>query len=226
MTATRERSTLDPLRGIFTARWPAVCALTALMLFAAYGSCPARADLIVQVNDSDAVQGGTGAFDVILLSDGGTFLVAGFSLELSVPSVSGVMFTDVTTSTSDAYLFGTLQAPPFSFDTFPNQDFSASDFDLTAPGSVTVNPGDVFGLAHVTYSVDPKAPGGPVIVSLVPAGTSLSDDIGDPIAITTLDGTIRIPPAVPEPPSLVLTGLGSILFALGCQWRRWKRSRR
>ncbi len=124
-------------------------------------------------------------------------------------------FTGVTVDTLTApYLFGTLQAPPFSFDAFPSQDFSASDFDLSAPGFVTSNPGDAFGLAHVAYQVDPGAPGGLVTVSLVSAGTSLTDDVSDAVLFTPRDGTITLPQAVPEPSSLVLSSLGACLVAL------------
>src|SRR5262249_38129783 len=123
------------------------------------------------------------------------------------------------------YLFGTLQLPPFSFDTFPTQVFSASDLDLTPPGFVTLNPGDVFGLAHVSYTVAPGAPGGDVAVSLVPEGPSLSDNNGDAIPSTPQNGTIPLPhsQAVPEPPALVLASLGAFLIAVA---RRVVRSRR
>ena len=68
---------------------------------------------------------------------------------------SGVQFTDVTTSTVvQPYLFGTLQLPPFSFDNFPTQDFSAGDSNLVPPGFITLHTGDMFGLVHVDYAVD------------------------------------------------------------------------
>ena len=86
---------------------------------------------------------------------------------------------------------------------------------MTAPGFVTLNPGDLFGLAHVTYSVDSGAPAGPVVVSLVPAGTSLSDNNGGPVSFTTSNGTITISTtSVPEPSSIVLVGLGVALAAM------------
>src|SRR4051794_4890619 len=68
---------------------------------------PARADLIVQVENSSAAPGGTGSFDVVLSDTGGTFAISGFQVELSVPGASGVQFSAVDASTTTApYLFG------------------------------------------------------------------------------------------------------------------------
>src|SRR5262249_19734135 len=138
---------------------------------------------------------------------------------------SGASFTGVTVDTVGApYLFGTLQLPPFSFDTFPTQDFSATDVDLTAPGFITSNPSDVFGLAHVTYQAAAAAPGADVTVSLVSAGTSLADPNADGIPAILEAGSISIAGAIPEPSSLVLLGLGASLVAV-TRARVWLRCR-
>jgi hypothetical protein len=185
----------------------------ALALFA-FEAAPARAGLIMQVQNSAASAGGTGSFDVTLADTGGTFNIAGFSVNLTVPGASGVSFTDVNTDTIvSPYIFGTLQTPPFSFDTFPNTQFIASDVAAT---SVTINPGDTFGLAHVTYSVTPGAPSAAVPVSLIDigGGTALADENGNFVSFTTTDGTITVSgTAVPEPASLTLLGLGAASMA-------------
>ncbi len=216
MIVTEENVTAHRRRGPISVIIGTAAAVAALTLFAPVTTRPARAGLIVQALNSTADSGGTGAFDVVVNDTGGTFQVAGFSVELSLPVGSAVSFADVTTDTLAApYLFGTLQSPPFTFDSFPTQDFSASDFTLAAPGFITLNPGDIFGLAHVTYSIDPGAPAGPITVSLVPAGTSLSDNEGNPVSFTMSEGTITIAAStVPEPSSLVLAGVGAALLAL------------
>ena len=110
MIVTEENVTARRRRGPISAIMGAAVAVTALALFALPPPEPAHAGLIVQALDSTADAGGTGAFDVIVSDTGGTFEVAGFSVELSVPGVSGVSFSDVTTGTLAApYLFGTLQ---------------------------------------------------------------------------------------------------------------------
>lgn len=186
-------------------------ALAAVLL--AFAACPARAQLAITALDSTAQSGGTGSFDIVLQDLGGTFQIGGFSLELSVPGASGITFTAVDTLTTDAYLFGALQSLPFSFDSFPNTTFSASDTDFTAPGYVTLNPGDLYGLAHVSYSVLAGTPGGAVTVSLldVGGGTSLSDDAGNPVSFSATNGTITVQSVVPEPSAFALAGVGGAL---------------
>src|SRR4051812_48866214 len=106
--------------------------LTALTVLIVGGLCsPARADLIMQVDNATAAPGGTGAFDVVLKdtdpSNFSSYLIAGISVEVSVPGASGLSFTGVDTNTTAApYIFGSLQSPPFSFSTFPTNDVIAS----------------------------------------------------------------------------------------------------
>jgi hypothetical protein len=177
--------------------------LAAFLLWAAPGA--ARADLVLQIQDSTAAPGGTGSFDVILKNPGGSVDVGGFGIELSVPAATGVTFTGVNTATAPAepYIFGTLQSPPFSFDTFPNMQFSATDSDMSPPFFVTVSPGSTFGLAHVTFAVAAGTSPGLVPVSFVPAGSSVSDNNGSPIPSTLINGTITIV-SIPEPSLLLL----------------------
>ncbi len=190
--------------------------------FAAVMAClaatPAHAQLVMQVESSTAAPGGTGLFDVILSDISGTFQVGGFSTEVSVPAGSGVMFTNATTSTALEYIFGSLQSPPFTFNSFPNTDTTVSDTDFTAPGFVTLTTGNMVGLGHFAYSVAPGTPTGPVTVTLGSAGSSLSDGNGNPISFTAMNGTIAVAP-VPEPGTLLFCGLAGI-----AGWRIRRRS--
>jgi hypothetical protein len=188
-------------------------------LMACLGVSPAHAQMVMQIQPSAAAPGGTGAFDVDLSDVGGTFQVGGFSVEVSVPGGSGVAFTGADTNTTLPYIFGTLQAPPFTFNTFPNTDTTVSDTDFTAPGYVTMTNGMVYALGHFTYSVAPSTPTGPVTVTLVPAGSSLSDGNGDAISFSEVNGTIAVAP-IPEPGTLILCGLAGVA---GCTIRRRSR---
>lgn len=202
------------------ARGP-IAALLALSLFAAV-AFPARADLVVQVRDSTAPIGGTGSFDVVLADTGGTYQVGGFGIQVSVPGASGVLFTSVDGNTDAVlapYIFGTVQVPPLSLDSFPTNEFSA--LDSLAPGTVTLNAGDIFGLAHVTYSIDPTAAIGPVSVSLIANGTDVTDGAGNSLVPTLRGGTILITRAVPEPAAIAMMAQAAV-FA-GLAYRRARR---
>ena len=198
---------------------PLAAPLAALLLGWAL---PAQAALTIEVEPSTAAPGSTGSFDVILADSGGTFNVASFSVELSINGASGVTFSAVdATTTAAPYLFGTIQNPPLSFDTFPNNaDFTASDSYNPAPGFVTLNTNDRFGLVHVTYEVAPGTqPGTVVPVSFTPGGnTDLSTVTGGAILFATADGTITVA-TVPEPGSAVLLGLGSLILFAGLRRR-------
>ena len=54
---------------------------------------------------------------------------------------------------------------PLSFD-IPNTQFTASDSEFASPGFRTLNPGDMFGLAHVSYSVGASTPPGTEIIGI------------------------------------------------------------
>ena len=65
-------------------------------------------------------------------------IVATFFVEVSVPSGSGVQFTDATVNTTAApYIFGTFQSPPpdtFSISSFPNTLSRAATAGSAAAG--------------------------------------------------------------------------------------------
>lgn len=217
----------------------ALIPLAAVALALCGFATPARAGLIIQALDATVAPGGTGSFDVVLKDDGGTFQISGFTVEVAVTAGSGVTFTaadTLTDSTKEPYLFGTYQSSPLPFATdpanpgvaasFPNNDFVAGDVSMTSPGFVTLNSGDILGLAHVSFSVDSGVPVGDTIaVTIVTGGnTSLADDSGAPVAFSPSDGTIKVA-ATPEPSSLVLGGIGLLGLAIYARARSYVRGR-
>ncbi|MGP0063241.1 MAG: PEP-CTERM sorting domain-containing protein [Isosphaeraceae bacterium] len=182
---------------------------------ASFGPVAARGDFVVTVLSSSAPVGGTGSFDVDLTNNSAstTYDVSGFSVELSVAGSSGVSFTGATVDTTATYLFGTLQSPPLTMNTFPITDFIASDSSQTSPYYTMVSPGGTFGLEHVTYSVSPGAAPGPVTVSILGLGstTDTYDIEANPLPTDVSAGTITITSAVPEPSSLGLLATGLII---------------
>jgi hypothetical protein len=111
---------------------------------------------------------------------------------------------------------------PLSLDTFPNTQFMASDSEFAAPGFRTVNPGDTFGLARVSFAVSPLSPLGTDTIAFVSPATSLSDSSGGPIAVALVSGSISTS-VVPEPAALIQAATAA-LFGLGLVW--WRRSGR
>jgi hypothetical protein len=177
------------------------------------------------VHSTEALFNGSGAFDVTLSNPGPSAItVGGFSVQLSVPGGSAVNFSGVSTNPTTApYLFaGTgvvaVFGVPFSFDTFPNQSFIASDVFATPLTGVTVNPGDKYGLGHVTFDVlSALAKVGDVIPVTLGGTTALSDEMGNDIPFTREDGSITI---TPEPASILIWALVGMC---GLVWMRWRR---
>ncbi len=105
--------------------------------------------------------GSSGSFDVLLIDTDPTgtagYNVSGNSLELTLSGPAGFTFTDATVNTSVHYIY--VQSTdvnlgvPFSANTFPNTDFVGGDAEFASPFFRMVNPGDIFGLAHVSYTV-------------------------------------------------------------------------
>ena len=185
-------------------------------------AAPCRAGgLVIQAPDLTA--GASGSFDVLLVNTnaagGQSFHVAADSFELSVSGPVSIAFTDVSINTFVPYIYvtsGTTQGgPPLSLDTFPNTQFTAADSEFAAPGFRIVNPGDVFGLAHVSFAISPSSTGGTDTIQFVFPGTSLSDINGASIPFTTQ--------LVPEPAALTEAATAALL-GLGSFW--WRRRRR
>jgi hypothetical protein len=191
--------------------------LAAACLFFVLGVSPVNATVFITVNNSSAPVGGTGSFDVVLQNTGASAInVAGFAFELSVTG-SPIQFTNATTNTVPAYIFGTLQTPPFTNPVFPpnNQHFVASDI-IFSPSSVPVGANTTVGLGFVTYSVSASATPG-IVPLVLGAGTSLSDAAGAPITFTGQNGQITINgagPGTPEPSSVLLGGFGAALIGV------------
>jgi hypothetical protein len=202
-------------------------ALVAMMTIGHIAPCRA-AGLVIEAPNLTATPGSTGSFDLLLANTnpaGGTsYDVAADSFGLALAGPLSVTFTGVSINTVAApYIYvtsGTTQgAGPLSTDAFPNTQFTGSDSEFAAPGFRTVNPGDVFGLAHVSYMVSPiTASGRDSIVISSGAATSLSDINGLAIPFTISNGSITVA-VVPEPPSLVL-GLVATTVLLGVGWLR------
>ena len=102
----------------------------AVALLGGAASTSARAELIVTALPATAPQGGSGGFDVTVTNTGpDTVNLGGFQFELAIDSASGILFSEVTKDTMTvSYVFAAAPGPPpFSFDTFPNTRFLASD---------------------------------------------------------------------------------------------------
>lgn len=186
--------------------------LIALGVFCATGlvCTPTRAQLVFTVQNVTVSPGGTGYFDVTLTNPGAApdASVASFSFELSGAGTPNISFTSVDAATSAPYIFGTLQSTPFSYDTFPNTTFTASDVDFAAP-SVTLTGGETVGVGRVGFTAAPGSSTGGFAVSFMNPGgtTSLNDENGKDVPFTTTPGTIIVASA-PEPSPLAALGFG------------------
>lgn len=200
-----------------------------------------RAGLVVEVVpfDTDATAGSSGTFELDLLNPTGnsqSYDVAGFQFDLRVPSGAGVLFTDATTATSlapyifsgnsvaDSFFGGSLIiAPPPPPATSDLQGFDT----VLIPGTfTTIQPGDVYGLGLIYFSVDAGAASGVVPISVIPLdnnnpfGTQISDPNNHAIPFSTSNGqiTIQSSGAVPEPATFTLVlfgGSGLMLMRRG-----------
>lgn len=186
-----------------------------LLAIWAIGANPARADLVLSAPDLVVAPGSSGSFDLILTNIGGaaSFDVAAFSVGLSLVGDTGITFTGVTIATITPYIFvssGTMQpgADPLAPGLTPTS-FIAIDSEFQLPGFRTVNLGDFFGVAHVEYTVDAGATLGTRTLQFTLA-TDITDNFDDLIPVSTLNGTITVAAAVPEPSTLALAALGGI----------------
>jgi hypothetical protein len=205
-----------------------------VLLFTSGRAVPCRADgLVIEAPNVTAAAGSTGSFDLLLvntnLAGGGSFNVAADSFALSLAGPLSATFTDVSINTIVPYIYVTSGTTvpgglPLSLDTFPNTQFTASDAEFALPGFRTLNPGDVFGLGHVSFAIDPSTPNGmDSIVIASDATTSLSDIDLNPIPFTIANGSITVGAlAVPEPAALTQAALAATIGVGAFWWRRWK----
>ncbi|WP_165230651.1 PEP-CTERM sorting domain-containing protein [Aquisphaera insulae] len=196
---------------------------TALVILAFVGlTSPSRAGLIIEAPRITTTPGQAGSFDILIYSIGGSYQVSAITIELSLSGLTGVSFTDVSIATTTPYLFAdpgvTNGGGPFSLDPFPNTAFRASDSEFGSLGYVQIDLGVTFGIAHVSFMVDP----GTVLGErglIFGAGTTLSDIDGAPIAFEGINGVVSV---VPAPSSLVLLA-GGLLCTLANARRRYPR---
>ena len=187
--------------------------------------CRAAGLVIEAPTLTSVAPGSSGSFDVLLIDTDPTgtagYNVSGNSLELTLSGPAGFTFTDATVNTSVPYIY--VQSTdvnlgvPFSSNTFPNTDFVGGDAEFASPFFRTVNPGDIFGLVHVSYTVAPTAFGTATItIANLNVDTSLSDINGSLIPFTAVNGSIS---TVPEPATWI-QGATAALIGVGGFWRR------
>jgi hypothetical protein len=210
---------------------PRLALAAALVLAASLGSGGAcrAAGLILAAPDLTATPGSRGSFDVLLTNTnpagGASYDVAVDSFQLGLSGPLALSFTEVSIATVAApYIYvtsGTTQGGgPLSSDRFPNTQFTASDSEFASPGFRTVTPGDLFGLAHVSYAVSPTTATGLDRIGFLKV--SLTDLAGTAIPVTISNGSIRVG-SVPEPSVLIQAATAAVI-GLGASW--WCRRER
>jgi hypothetical protein len=212
---------------------PRLALTVALVLAATLGwAGVCRADgLIISAPDLTATPGSSGSFDVLLTNTnsagGASYDVAVDSFQLALSGPLAASFTDVSINTVAAsYIYvtsGTTQGGgPLSSDSFPNMMFTASDSEFAAPGFRTLNPGDVFGLAHVSFTVDSTTSNGLDTITFLNA--SLTDVAGADISVTGVSGSIRVGTATIPEPSALIPGATAAVIGFGALW--WRQRKR
>lgn len=213
--------------------WRWVCGLFRVIAVALAaivgGAVPCSAGgLVIEAPNLTATPGSSGSFDLLLvntnLTGGTSYDVSGDQFVLSLSGPLGITFTGVSIATDPVaapYIFvssGTTQpgGPPLSTDTFPNTTFTGADAEFASPYYRTVNPGQTFGLAHVSYAVSSTTPKGTDTITIEPSPLSLLTMVdGTPIPFGITNGSITIP----EPWALTQAST-AILVGLGLVWRR------
>jgi hypothetical protein len=194
--------------------------LTALAMLAGLGVPSASAGLLISI-DALEQAGGNGSFEVVLTNTeaagGSTYGIAGFTFDLLAAPGSGLTFTaaDYPAPAALPYIFegtGLASFEPsitLSDAIFPTDHIIGGDVEFVLP-SIPVAPGDRFSLGLISFTAASTVALDDLQGIIVRAGTSLSDENADPIPYA-LPNT-----AVPEPSSLILTGLagGLVLGAL------------
>ena len=175
------------------------------------GAVPCSAGgLMIEAPNLSVTPGSSGSFDLLLVNTnptGGTsYEVSSDQFVLSLSGPLGITFTGVSIDTVAApYIFvssGTTQPGglPLSIDTFPNTQFTGADAEFALPGFRTVNPGDTFGLAHVSYAVSSSTPNGIDTITIEPSPTSLLTDVdGTRIPFGITNGSIAVGTWFPNP---------------------------
>jgi hypothetical protein len=210
----------------------------AMMLAALLGPADiARAGgLVISAPDLTVAPGSSGSFDVLIantnLAGGDSYDVSADTLELTLSGPAGITFTDVTIGTVAPYIYvqsGTTLPGGLPLDdgiTFPNTDFTVGDSEWNPPDYYrSIGPGDVYGLARVSYSVGMSATAGSVDPIAIGANTGLTEVDGiTPIPFTAQGGAIAIS-TVPEPSSLILMACAVVGVGVVTNCRRGRAGR-
>jgi hypothetical protein len=217
--------------------WRWVCGLFRVIAVALAaivgGAMPCSAGgLVIEAPTLPATPGSSGSFDLLLmntnLTGGASYDVSSDQFVLSLSGPLGITFTAVSIATDPVaapYIFvssGTTQpgGPPLSTDTFPNTTFTGADAEFASPYYRTVNPGQTFGLAHVSYAVSSSTPNGIDTITIAPSPVSLLTDLaGNPISFGITNGSITVGAVIPEPWALTQAST-AVLIGLGLFWRR------
>ena len=194
------------------------------------------AGLVISAPDITAAPGSSGSFLVEITDTdpkgSPPYIVAADAFEPTLTG-AGVIFTDavIPTTGSPAYIyadsFDNDQGMPLwtaASNPFPTTDFIAAD-NANPLGSfpyTTLNPGDVYTLGLISYTVSASATPGSMVTIGFGAGTSLSDTGFNGVPFTTANGSITITAAaVPEPASWVPAVLATVMIPLFLGSRRW-----
>jgi hypothetical protein len=191
--------------------------------------------LSIVVQSTSAMPGATGSFDVDLVNNSSSPVsILGFSVDVLLSDITNVTFTAMDNSTTAHYIFSITGSFGSGFQSgiLPQE---ATGTDVSAGGGQFVAPGETWGLAHVSYLVNPAAPPGTVVPMFLEqspqffasGGTSLTDPSGNPVSFKGLgtNGTITVEgtAAAPEPASLTLAAIGAAGLA-GYGWRKRRRA--
>ena len=171
-----------------------------------------RASLIMNVQSVNDAAGSTGdTLDITLTNTGPSAVtVGGFSFGLSV-GTTDLSFTAISAGTTLAtYVFGanSLFGPDISVQppNLPGQTLEAEDLDVLLSGS-SIGAGATVGLGHITFSLSPGTPAGPIALSFISVDDSFSDQNGTALAFSTGTGSVTVTSATPEPATSLLVGV-------------------
>jgi hypothetical protein len=107
--------------------------------------------------------GTTGHFDLDLVNNSSSAVAIGaFSMDVLLPDTTFVTFTALDNANTPPYIFSITGSFPAGF-TGNLLPIEATGNDLAATAGQVVNPRETWGLAPVSYLVDPSAPLGTVI---------------------------------------------------------------
>jgi hypothetical protein len=196
---------------------PAILAIAVLLL-----SVPARADIVLSIEDVTGAPGSTGAFDVLLTNTGPSSQnIAATNFELTTGDAN-ITFNDVTTNTTTApYIFPSSFFGPDIITFTTGQTIEAGDVDATFVGT-DVAAGATYGIGSVSYSIDPGAVSGEVaeVDFVAYPQTSLSDSGGNNVPFTAESGTITVQTSTIPEPSAALPLVGAVLLGVSLIRRR------